>query len=113
MNNKLILNDLQQNHSIIAQNKILENVKNSLKSRDLLLSHDSITPNSKINKLSELNHVTSNNRIFSNEIMNNHSIKSHNSIINNSENELTLYTKNINFDSITYLNAKNNFNSVK
>ena len=104
---------MQQDYSITAQNKILENVKNSLKSRDLLLSHNSITPNLKFNELSKSNHITSSNRIFSNEIVNNH-LKSRNSIINNyNEDELTLHTKNINFDSITYLNVKNSFNSVE
>ena len=44
--------------------------------------------------------------------MNNHSIKSRNSIIDNSEDELTLHTKNINFDSITYLNVKNSFDLI-
>ena len=61
MNNELILGDMQQDHSITAQNKIFKNVKNSLKSRDSLLSHNSITSNSKIDELSESNHVTSNN----------------------------------------------------
>ena len=104
---------MQQDHSIIAQNKIFENVKNSLESRDLLLSYNSVTSNSEINKLSELNHVTSNNRIFSNEIMNNQS-KLRNSIIDNySENKLALHTKNINFDSITYLNVKNSSDSIE
>ena len=113
MNNELILSNIQQNHSITAQNKILENVKNSLKSRNSLLSHNSITLNSKIDKLNKLDYVTSSNRIFSNKIMNNYS-KSRNSIINNyNKNELTLYAKNINFDSITYLNAKNNPDSVE
>ena len=113
MNNELILSNIQQNHSITAQNKILENVKNSLKSRNSLLSHNLITLNSKIDKLSKLDYVTSSNRIFSNKIMNNYS-KSRNSIINNyNKNELTLYAKNINFDSITYLNAKNNPDSVE
>ena len=113
VNNELILSDLQQDHSIIAQNKILENVKNSLESRDSSLSHESITPNSEIDELSESNHVTSNNRIFSNEIVNNQS-ESRNSIIDNySENELALHAKNINSDSITYLNTKNSPDSAE
>ena len=104
---------MQQDHSITAQNKILKNVKNSLKSRNLLLSHNSITLNSKIDELNKSNHVTSSNRIFSNEIVNNQS-KLRNSIINNyNENKLALHTKNINFDSITYLNVKNSFDSIK
>ena len=113
VNNELILSDLQQNYSIIAQNKIFENVKNSLKLRDLLLSHNSITLNSEIDELNKSDHVTSNNRIFSNEIMNNHSIKLRNLIIDDNENELALHAKNINFDSITYLNVKNSFDSIE
>ena len=71
MNNELILSNMQQDYSIIAQNKIFENVKNSLKSRNLLLLHNSITLNSEIDELSESNYVISSNRIFSNEIVNN------------------------------------------
>ena len=113
MNNELILNDMQQDHSIIAQNKILENVENSLESRDSSLSHNSITSNSEIDELNKSNHVTSSNRIFSNEIVNNQS-KSRNSIIDDyNQNELALHAKNINFDSITYLNVKNSFNLVE
>ena len=113
VNNELILSDMQQNHSITAQNKILKNVENSLKSRDSLLLHNSITLNLEIDELNKSNYVTSNNRIFSNEIVNNQ-LESRNSIINNySEDELALYAENINFDSITYLNAKNNFDSVE
>ena len=113
VNNELILGDMQQDYSITAQNKILENVENSLESRDSSLSHDSITSNSEFNELNESDHVTSSNRIFSNEIVDNYS-ESRNSIINDySEDELALHAKNINFDSITYLNVKNSSDSAE